>query len=150
MRLTEEHQAIRHTVRQFVEKELNPYCDQWEEEGIFPAHEVFRKMGKLGLLGIAKPTEYGGMGLDYSYQVKGDGSAGMTPLDAKTQKDALDQVKTIDENSTAWKIFSSETTTASAATKGMNWEYRSTGPITSRHGCSTSTRQPIPPKLTGA
>lgn len=69
MRLTEEHQAIAATTRQFVEKELNPYCDQWEEEGIFPAHEVFRKMGKLGLLGIAKPTEYGGMGLDYSYQV---------------------------------------------------------------------------------
>ena len=69
MRLTEEHKAIAETTRQFIEKELNPYCDQWEEEGIFPAHEVFKKMGKLGLLGIAKPVEYGGMGLDYSYQV---------------------------------------------------------------------------------
>ncbi len=69
MRLTEQHQAIRQTVRQFVEKELNPHCDQWEQEGIFPAHDVFRKMGKLGLLGISKPEEYGGLGLDYSYQI---------------------------------------------------------------------------------
>ncbi len=69
MRLTEQHQAIRQTVSQFVEKELNPHCDQWEEEGIFPAHEVFKKMGELGLLGVAKPEQYGGMGLDYSYQI---------------------------------------------------------------------------------
>jgi citronellyl-CoA dehydrogenase len=69
MRLTEEHQAIRHTIAQFVEKELNPHCDEWEREGMFPAHDVFKKMGDLGLLGIAKPVAYGGMGLDYSYQI---------------------------------------------------------------------------------
>jgi citronellyl-CoA dehydrogenase len=69
MRLTEEHQALRHTVAQFIEKEINPYCDEWEAAGIFPAHELFKKMGELGLLGISKPIEYGGMGLDYSYQV---------------------------------------------------------------------------------
>ncbi len=69
MRLTEQHQAIRQTVRQFVEKELNPHCDEWEREGIFPAHEVFKKLGKLGLLGIPKPEQYGGLGLDYSYQI---------------------------------------------------------------------------------
>ena len=69
MRLTEEHEAIRNTIAQFIDKEINPYCDQWEEDGIFPAHELFKKMGDLGLLGIAKPVEYGGMGLDYSYQI---------------------------------------------------------------------------------
>ncbi len=69
MRLTEQHQAIRQTVRQFVEKELNPHCDQWEQDGIFPAHEVFKQMGNLGLLGICKPEQYGGLGLDYSYQI---------------------------------------------------------------------------------
>lgn len=69
MRFTEEHNAIRHTTAQFIQKELNPYTEQWEAEGIFPAHEVFKKMGDLGLLGIAKPVEYGGMGLDYSYQI---------------------------------------------------------------------------------
>ncbi len=69
MRLTAEHTAIRQTVARFIDNEINPHVDQWEQEGIFPAHEVFKKMGKLGLLGIAKPTEYGGMGLDYSYQI---------------------------------------------------------------------------------
>jgi citronellyl-CoA dehydrogenase len=69
MRFTEEHQQLRRTVRDFVEKELNPYVDDWEREGAFPAHEVFRKAGKLGLLGVNKPEAYGGMGLDYSYQM---------------------------------------------------------------------------------
>jgi citronellyl-CoA dehydrogenase len=67
MLFTEEHNEIRRTVAHFVEKEVNPHVDQWEEEGIFPAHDVFRKAGQLGLLGINKPVEYGGMGLDYSY-----------------------------------------------------------------------------------
>ena len=69
MLFTEEHNEIRRTVASFVEKEVNPFVDQWEEEGIFPAHEVFQKTGKLGLLGISKPVEFGGMGLDYSYSM---------------------------------------------------------------------------------
>jgi citronellyl-CoA dehydrogenase len=69
MRFTEEHNAIRETTARFVDNEINPYADQWEAEGIFPAHELFKKLGDLGLLGISKPTEYGGMGLDYSYQI---------------------------------------------------------------------------------
>ena len=69
MLFTEEHHAIRNTVASFIHKEVNPYVDQWEEEGIFPAHEVFKKAGDLGLLGISKPVEYGGMGLDYSYNL---------------------------------------------------------------------------------
>ncbi|MAK43219.1 MULTISPECIES: acyl-CoA dehydrogenase family protein [Spongiibacter] len=68
MILTEEHQKLRDTVAQFVDKEINPHADAWEAEGIFPAHELFKKMGDLGLLGISKPVEYGGLGLDYSYQ----------------------------------------------------------------------------------
>ena len=69
MRFTEEHQAIRATTARFIDAEINPHADEWEAEGIFPAHEVFRKMGELGLLGITKPVEYGGLGLDYSYQL---------------------------------------------------------------------------------
>ncbi len=69
MRFTEEHQQLRRTVRDFVEKEINPHMDKWERDGAFPAHEVFKKAGKLGLLGIAKPEAYGGLGLDYSYQM---------------------------------------------------------------------------------
>ena len=69
MRLTEEHHAIRNTIARFIDDEINPYTEEWEQAGIFPAKELFKKMGQLGLLGIAKPTEYGGMGLDYSYQI---------------------------------------------------------------------------------
>ena len=69
MLFTNEHNAIRATIAQFIDKEINPYVDEWERDAIFPAHEVFKKMGDLGLLGIHKPAEYGGMGLDYSYQI---------------------------------------------------------------------------------
>ena len=69
MRLTEEHHAIRRTVARYVDEKINPHAEAWEADGIFPAHKVFREMGELGLLGIAKPVEYGGLGLDYSYQI---------------------------------------------------------------------------------
>ncbi len=69
MKFTPEHDALRRTARQFVEKEINPFVDQWESADIFPAHELFKKMGDLGLLGICKPLENGGMGLDYSYNM---------------------------------------------------------------------------------
>jgi len=69
MRFTEEHQQLRRTVRDFVEKEINPHVDKWEREGAFPAHDVMKKAGRLGLLGVNKPEAYGGLGLDYSYQM---------------------------------------------------------------------------------
>ena len=68
MILSEEHQKLRDTVAQFIDREINPHADEWEEAGIFPAHELFKKMGDLGLLGISKPEAYGGLGLDYSFQ----------------------------------------------------------------------------------
>jgi citronellyl-CoA dehydrogenase len=69
MQLTEEHESIRRNVKAFIDKEINPHVDEWEEAGIFPAHELFKKMGDQGYLGINKPVKYGGMGLDYSYQL---------------------------------------------------------------------------------
>ncbi|MEN7342581.1 MAG: acyl-CoA dehydrogenase family protein [Pseudomonadota bacterium] len=69
MRFTEEHEAIRQLASRFVDEQVDPFADEWEAAGIFPAHELFKKMGDLGLLGISKPVEYGGMGLDYSYQI---------------------------------------------------------------------------------
>lgn len=64
-----EHLALRKTVADFVKNELDPFVDEWEKAGKAPLHEVFKKMGDLGLLGIHKPTEYGGLGLDYSYNL---------------------------------------------------------------------------------
>ena len=67
MQFTPEHAEIRRTLRAIIDKDINPHVDQWEEDEIFPAHEVFKKLGDAGLLGIHKPVEFGGMGLDYSY-----------------------------------------------------------------------------------
>jgi len=69
MHYTSEHIALQDSVRQFIDKEVNPHVDEWERAGIFPAHEVFGKMGKLGYLGVHKPVEYGGLGLDYSFEI---------------------------------------------------------------------------------
>ena len=69
MKWTEEHQSIREITAKFVDNEINPFVDQWEEDGIFPAHELFKKLGNLGMLGISKPEQYGGLGLDYSYSL---------------------------------------------------------------------------------
>lgn len=62
-----DHYSMMDTVRRFVSQEINPYADEWEAAEIFPAHELFKKMGDLGLLGVNKPVEYGGLGLDFSY-----------------------------------------------------------------------------------
>lgn len=69
MILTQEHLELKRTIANFVENEINPYVDEWEKAGIFPAKTLFKKMGDLGLLGISKPEECGGMGLDYSYEM---------------------------------------------------------------------------------
>ncbi|ERJ20206.1 Acyl-CoA dehydrogenase protein [Salinisphaera shabanensis E1L3A] len=67
MQFTTEHDALRDTIARFVDGEINPYVEAWEEAQQFPSHALFKKMGDLGLLGIHKPEAYGGMGLDYSY-----------------------------------------------------------------------------------
>src|SRR3990167_1617103 len=67
MQLTPEHEALRATAKRFIAEQVNPYVDQWEADEIFPAHQVFKGMGALGLLGLDKPVEDGGSGLDYSF-----------------------------------------------------------------------------------
>ncbi|ALF11013.1 acyl-CoA dehydrogenase [Parageobacillus thermoglucosidasius] len=61
--LTKEQKMIQEMVRDFAEKEIAPYAAKWDEEAHFP-FEVFKKMGKLGLLGIPFPEKYGGAGGD--------------------------------------------------------------------------------------
>ena len=95
---------MQETITRFIEKEINPYVDQWEADGIFPAKELFKKCataasrsalplprstprpllslsaqqsgpsfrrryGSLGFLGLTKPVENGGQGLDFTYSV---------------------------------------------------------------------------------
>ena len=69
MKLTPEHRQIADTVTKFVEKEINPHVPEWEAAEQYPAHEVFKKLGALGLLGIKYPEESGGLGLDFSYSM---------------------------------------------------------------------------------
>jgi len=69
MQFTEQHEQLRKTVAKFVEQEINPFVDAWEKAEHFPAHEVFRKLGALGLLGVKYPEAYGGLGLDFSYAI---------------------------------------------------------------------------------
>ena len=64
---TAEHEAFRRVVRRFVETEINPHVEAWEAARIWPAREVLKKMGNLGLLGLNYPEAYGGGGVDYWY-----------------------------------------------------------------------------------
>ncbi|MCP4185068.1 MAG: acyl-CoA dehydrogenase [Hyphomicrobiales bacterium] len=69
MQFTSEHNELRRTVRKFIDSEINPYTDEWEEREQFPSHELFKKLGDLGLLGIKYDPEFGGLGLDFSYSM---------------------------------------------------------------------------------
>ena len=69
MQITHEHEEIQRTLKRFIDDEINPHVDEWEAAEAFPAHAVFKKLGDLGLLGLTKPADYGGMALDYSYSV---------------------------------------------------------------------------------
>jgi citronellyl-CoA dehydrogenase len=60
-----EAEMVRGAVRDFVKKEINPYIDGWEEKGITPLHDLFKKMGRLGFLGIRYDPKYGGQGMDF-------------------------------------------------------------------------------------
>ena len=60
---------VRKTVRDFVRKEIHPNLDEWEEKGSAPLHDIFKKMGDLGFLGIRYDPEFGGQGLDYWYDL---------------------------------------------------------------------------------
>jgi len=69
MHFTHEHREVQNTLKRLIDEEINPHVDEWEAAEIFPAHEVFKKLGNLGLLGLTKPEAYGGAGLDYSFSV---------------------------------------------------------------------------------
>jgi len=89
---TEEHEMFRWTVRSFVEKEINPHIGAWEEAGIAPLHEIFKKMGNLGLLGLEYDEAYGGGDADIWFTVVlheeiGRASAGGVPMAIAVQTD---------------------------------------------------------------
>jgi len=60
---------VQQTLARYIDEHINPQVEEWEAAEMFPAHEVFKDLGRLGLLGLTKPEAYGGAGLDYSYAV---------------------------------------------------------------------------------
>ncbi|WP_175855965.1 acyl-CoA dehydrogenase family protein [Burkholderia anthina] len=69
MQYSEQHRQISDTLIRFIRNEINPHVPEWERAEAFPVHEVFRKLGDLGLLGITYEEEYGGLGLDFTYSL---------------------------------------------------------------------------------
>jgi acyl-CoA dehydrogenase len=65
---TEEHEALRASVRRFVDQELRPHVDEWENAGRFP-DEVFRRAGALGFLGLHYPSRWGGADGDLAAEI---------------------------------------------------------------------------------
>jgi alkylation response protein AidB-like acyl-CoA dehydrogenase len=59
----DEHEQLREAVRRFIDKELRPHAQEWEDERWFP-NSVFHRMAELGYLGLKYPEEYGGEGGD--------------------------------------------------------------------------------------
>lgn len=63
VKFTEEHDMLAQSVREFVQKEIMPYADEWERTGTCPK-EMFRKWGEMGFIGATFSEEYGGGGMD--------------------------------------------------------------------------------------
>jgi alkylation response protein AidB-like acyl-CoA dehydrogenase len=61
---TDEHEQLREAIRRFVERELRPHAEEWEDARWFP-NDVFHRLAELGWLGLKYPEEYGGEGGDH-------------------------------------------------------------------------------------
>jgi citronellyl-CoA dehydrogenase len=87
-----DHLELQASLSRLIATDINPYVDEWEAAGAFPAHEVFRKLGKQSLLGINKPVEFGGLGLDYTFatayhETLGEIRCGAIPMAIGVQSD---------------------------------------------------------------
>lgn len=69
MKFTDDHAMFRDSVRSYIERAIDPYVDEWEEGGGFPARQVYAGLGAEGFLGLSYPARYGGLELDFSYTV---------------------------------------------------------------------------------
>jgi butyryl-CoA dehydrogenase len=61
---SKEQQLVKRMLKEFAEREIAPYCEEWDEGAIYP-EESIKKLGELGLMGMPFPEEYGGAGADY-------------------------------------------------------------------------------------
>jgi alkylation response protein AidB-like acyl-CoA dehydrogenase len=61
---TEEQEQLKRSVREFTEREIRPHVMEWDEKSEFPLATI-KELGKMGLMGVVFPTEFGGAGLGY-------------------------------------------------------------------------------------
>ena len=92
MQFTLEHDQFRAMVRDVVRHDIDPFVEQWEAEGIFPAHDLFARLGELGILGLEYDPAYGGQGADHSYTLiygeeVGRAGCGGVPMAISVQTD---------------------------------------------------------------
>ncbi len=66
---TEEHEMFRRSVRAFIDKEITPHVDEWEEAELWDAHGILKKMGDLGFIGLSYPEQFGGAEADIWFTV---------------------------------------------------------------------------------
>ncbi len=120
---TEDHEAFRSTVRSFIQKEVVPNIDRWDEAGIVEK-ALWPKAGEVGMLCPTVPEEYGGLGLDFGYNaiIDEEISYGGTALGFSLQSDIV--VNYIvsygsEEQKRHWlpKLVSGEVVTAIAMTE---------------------------------
>jgi len=88
----EDQLAMQNTVKAIIDTDINPFVEEWEASGQYPAKEVFRKLGGAGLLGVNKPVEHGGLGLNFKYSLAlnealGHIRCGAVPMSIAVQTD---------------------------------------------------------------
>ena len=88
----EDQLALQKTVKSIIDNDINPNVDEWEAAGQYPAKQVFKKLAEAGLLGVNKPAEYGGMGLNFKYSIAfnetmGHVRCGAIPMSVAVQTD---------------------------------------------------------------
>ncbi|CAG7729153.1 unnamed protein product [Allacma fusca] len=62
-----EQLEMQRSLKKIIDTDINPFVDEWEAKEQLPTHELFKKLGSAGFLGVNKPIEFGGLGLDYKY-----------------------------------------------------------------------------------
>ena len=88
----EDQLAMQKTAKAIIDTDINPFVEEWEASGQYPAKEVFRKLGAAGLLGVNKPVEHGGLGLNFKYSLAlnealGHIRCGAVPMSIAVQTD---------------------------------------------------------------
>ncbi|EGT51986.1 CBN-ACDH-6 protein [Caenorhabditis brenneri] len=88
----ESHYQMQHSLAKLIKEKINPNVAQWEKSGPYPAHYVFKLLGRLGVFAVNKPVEFGGTGQDFSMSIAvaeqiGAVDCGSIPMSVMVQTD---------------------------------------------------------------